>query len=34
MWNRMIKQRQSDKDARRYARINRKIKRNSRYWLG
>ena len=33
MWNRPIKQRRSDKDTRRYARIDRKIKRNSRYWL-
>lgn len=33
MWNRPIKYRRSDKDARRYARIDRKIKRNSRYWL-
>lgn len=34
MFNRPIKIRVCDKDSRRYARIKRKIKRNSRYWLG
>jgi len=33
MMNRMIKIRCSDKNERRYQKIDRLIKRNSRYWI-
>ena len=34
MWDApMQKRRSSDKDKRRFERINKKLKRNSRYWL-